>query len=396
MDFGLEEAGFLVRLQVEKDRRCLETLAANSKGFRSRGRVVLGDDIRNLSPGDVLRAGHLRHGEIALLAGGPPCQSFSYAGARRGLGDPRGLLVSHFVRMLKGLQPETFLFENVAGFADVPVITPRGIEPLATWFVKRCVQAGYVVSWGVLDAADYGAPQHRVRFVALGCKHGCVPSLPAPTHGPRGSGRYVPIRAALTNLDERSSGLGGFLFRPRMHEILAQVPVGGDWRDLPEGVKAAAMGQALEDRGGKTGFWRRMSWDRPSPTIVSRPDHRGTCLCHPRVLRPLTVRECARIQGFPDSWVFQGSIGARYRQVGDAVPVALGCALGKVLVAHLSREQWATIDGWPVNLVALGHGPSKRRLGVWGWASPKGTTRVYAPRPRRSHPPIRELAASWA
>jgi DNA (cytosine-5)-methyltransferase 1 len=281
LDLGIERAGFLIRVQVEKDRWCLKTLAANRTAFRSRKLVTIGTDIRRLSPLQILAAGGLRSGNVALLLGGPPCQSFSYAGLRSGLKDFRGLLVSEFIRMLEWIQPELFLFENVPGFADVPVAGRRRVEPLVNWFVRKCASAGYAVTWGVVDAADFGAPQHRERFVALGCRQGCPPSFPEPTHGPKGYRHYVTLRTALRGVDEHTCGLGGLAFSPWMQEILTHVPPGGDWRTLPEDVKVLAMGKALEDRGGKTGFWRRLSWDEPSPTVVRRPDHKGTCLCHP-------------------------------------------------------------------------------------------------------------------
>jgi DNA (cytosine-5)-methyltransferase 1 len=254
------------------------------------------------------------------------------------------------------------------------------------------VEAGYAVTWGVVDSADFGAPQHRERFVALGCRRGCPPSFPAPTHGSKGYRHPATLRAALRRLDEDACGLGGLTFSPRMLEVLDHVPPGADWRTLPDELKAVAMGKALEDRGGKTGFWRRLSWDEPSPSVLRRPDHKGTCLCHPGETRPLTVRECARLQGFPDWWQFQGSIRTRYRQVGDAVPVKLAVALGARLMEHLGAHRRAAPYTPSLARTTLRYGLQRRPVGLWGWISHNESVCFFEPRLRRSRPASSQLA----
>jgi DNA (cytosine-5)-methyltransferase 1 len=290
--------------------------------------------------------------------------------------------VSEFVRMLDSIQPEAFLFENVPGFADVPVTGNGGSRPLLHWFVEKCAQAGYAVTWGLVDAADFGTPQHRERLVVMGCRRGCPPSLPEPTHGPRGYRHYVTLRAALRGVDEARYGLGSSEFSEAMKEVLSYVPEGGNWRDLPDWLQAVAMGKALKDRGGKTGFWRRLSWDEPSPTVVERPDQRATCLCHPDETRPLTVRECARLQGFPDWWRVEGPVYARYRQVGDAVPVPLAEALGRALLRHLTAPGEGSRVSPSLALNAVRPGARRRPVGLWGWVAKGVPTYLYRPRVR--------------
>ncbi len=380
LDLGVERAGFLVRVQVEKDPWCVQTLRANRGAFRSRRLALLAEDVRHVSAARLLAAGGLRRGEPALLFGGPPCQTFSYGGGRQGLRDGRGLVVLEFVRLLSGVQPELFLFENVPGFADTPVTSQGRTETLLEWFVRKCAELGYAVTWGVVDAADYGAPQHRERFVVLGCRRGCPPSLPQPTHGPKGYRDHVTLRSALCGLDGKTYDAGALEFSERMREVLKYVPPGGDWRSLPEPLKVQAMGAALRAGGGKTGFWRRLSWDEPSATVVSRPDHRATCLCHPDETRPLTVREAARIQGFPDWWRFEGPVRARYRQVGDAVPVPLARALATSLARHLRAHEGPDGHTPSLALVALRHGLQRRPVGLWGWSS--GAKAVWLHKPR--------------
>ena len=111
------------------------------------------------------------------------------------------------------------------------------------------------------------------------------------------------------------------------------IPPGGHWRDLPKDMQRDALGNAsFEAGGGKTGFYRRLAWDRPAPTITGRANRKGSALCHPEVVRPLSVRECARLQGFPDDWQFTGAMNRQYMQVGNAVPVHLGIAIGRTLL----------------------------------------------------------------
>jgi DNA (cytosine-5)-methyltransferase 1 len=120
----------------------------------------------------------------------------------------------------------------------------------------------------------------------------------------------------------------------------AIVPAGGNWRQLPSGLQEEALGAAaFAAGGGKTGFFRRLSWDSPSPTITGRANRKASAVCHPEALRPLSVRESARLQGFPDNWAFVGSMSSQYMQVGNAVPVNLGIAVAKAVLRHEESRQ---------------------------------------------------------
>ena len=111
------------------------------------------------------------------------------------------------------------------------------------------------------------------------------------------------------------------------------VPEGGNWRDLPPDIIPIAMGGAYQSGGGKVGFYRRLSYEQPAPTVVTSPVQKATMMCHPRQTRPLSVREYARIQQFPDSWIFTGTTAAKYRQIGNAVPVGLAEAIGRAVLS---------------------------------------------------------------
>jgi DNA (cytosine-5)-methyltransferase 1 len=126
---------------------------------------------------------------------------------------------------------------------------------------------------------------------------------------------------------------------PKWGKYLKHIPAGGCWVDLPENLKKEAMGRAANSddpkrkgkQGGRTGFFRRLSWDKPSPTLVTSPSQMGTCLCHPDEDRPLTVKEYAKLQGFPAGWKFIGSTSQKYRMIGEAVPVPLAKVIAKTV-----------------------------------------------------------------
>jgi DNA (cytosine-5)-methyltransferase 1 len=122
-------------------------------------------------------------------------------------------------------------------------------------------------------------------------------------------------------------------------KYLRLLKAGQNWRYLPDDLKQEAMGGAYNSGGGKVGFYRRLSWDKPSPTVTTSPHQKATDMCHPEQLRPLSVRECARIQTFPDDWIFYGSTASKYRQIGNAVPVLLGKAIGEHIHKLLKGEE---------------------------------------------------------
>jgi DNA (cytosine-5)-methyltransferase 1 len=380
-----------VRVQVEKNQWCHQTLWANRRFFKSKRLTQLQADVRDVDARHIFEAGGLRPGDIALLAAGPPCQSFSHAGLRGGLEDPRGSLVAEFLRLLRSLKPDGFIFENVAGFADLR-IGPHGSRYLLGWFLQQCMRAGYALTWGVVDAADYGVPQHRVRFLTLGCKRGCAPTFPNPSAGPRVGVDYLNLRDALSHLSQEDTWADGSeRFSEMKARIMCLVPPGGDWRDLPEDAMVEAMGGALESRGGKTGWWRRLAWDEPAPTIVGRPTHRATCLCHPGETRPLTVREAATLQAFPAEWSFQGPLAPKYRQVGDAVPPRLASAMAEAMIRHQAGAAHSTITGAPL---AAWPRPSnvsgRRKLGIWGWSHGSSVV-LHGPEPETYESPRPEI-----
>jgi DNA (cytosine-5)-methyltransferase 1 len=357
LDLGLEEAGLAPTLAVEIDRTFCATIRANRPDLD-----LIEGDVSRLT-GDALRARRRFHGEVFLMAGGPPCQPFSSGGKRAALNDPRGNLIYEYFRLISEVRPRYFVLENVANLTTAALRhRPIAERPGKHWSLKRYAGAlnrdeggaraldedemsgsalrqivgdatalGYHISFGVVDAADYGAPQHRLRFVMLGSRDHPPAALPPPTHGTAAQ-PYRTVRDAIAAF-EADPGPHSAYTEP-VRRVFAMVPEGGNWRSLPPTVAKAAMGKSYEAGGGKTGFFRRLGWDRPAPTITGRANRKGSAMCHPSDVRPISVREAAALQGFPSDWHFVGAMNAQYMQIGNAVPVSLGLAIGKAILKH--------------------------------------------------------------
>ena len=198
--------------------------------------------------------------------------------------------------------------------------------------MQMLTETGYKISYKLVNAADYGAPQVRRRLIFIGLRDG-VPELPEPTHSYKPQLRIDgPSVAPWTTFWEATADLQGkemdySKFSEKISTYMKNIPPGGYWRQLPEDMVLEAMGGAHESKGGKMGYYRRLSWDCPSPTVVTTPSQKGTLLCHPEELRPITVEEYKRIQGFPDDWKIPGSTIIKYQSIGNAVPVYLSHAI---------------------------------------------------------------------
>lgn len=325
---------------VEANRAAQATIRRNAGSS-----VALFGDVCTLSAADIVSATGVAPGGFFLVSGGPPCQPFSTAGHRHSLADPRGSLFIEYVRLVRELQPRFFVMENVRGLLSAAIrhrpLRERGsgFPPLSPEELRGSAFAvvleelgglGYRLDSGLLNAAAYGVPQKRERLVIIGSRDGEAVSLPAPTHG-EGLLPFVTVREAWAGLDDPRPEFPPY--PPLRARYLALVPPGGNWRDLPPEMQQAAMGGAYTSGGGKVGFYRRLSWERPAPTVTTSPAQKATEMCHPEALRPISVREAARLQQFPDDWFFAGGLADRYRQIGNAVPVGLGRAVGRALMA---------------------------------------------------------------
>ena len=383
LDLGLEEAGFRTAVAVESNPDATATIRSN------RPRIpVIEQPISQVTTAEILETAGLEAGKVTLVAGGPACQSFSTAGKREALGSASGSLIYEFVRVVKEARPEFFLMENVRGLLSSAVLHRplnrrgpghpplRDEEELGSAFRKvtgLLGELGYYVVFDVLNAADFGVAQTRQRLVLIGSRDGRPVTMPTPSHGEDGRGNRPGWRTLREALAGVQGGEGECVqFVPSRRRYLAHVPLGGNWRDLPEEMRAEALGGAHRSWGGRTGFLRRLSWDRPCPTLNADPDHKATALCHPDKLRPLSVLEYARVQGFPDGWVVVGTVKSKYRQLGNAVPVELGRALGTAVV----RARYGRRRSGPLGEVEC------HDLGLLDRLSARLRTRLNPPRMR--------------
>jgi DNA (cytosine-5)-methyltransferase 1 len=315
---GLLDAGVAVRTGIDNNSPSIETFDLN---HRQRGARGLRKDVRQLTGADLR---DIAGGTIHLLAGGPPCQPFSVAGKRRGLEDVRGDLIFEFVRLLKASQADSFLFENVPNLATVE--DGKILAALKESFNE----VGYTANSAVLYAADYGVPQMRKRLFILGTRGATIPMPPAPTHEGNNFAMklkpYVTVSEALDDLPDVDS--------PAAETVPNHEPTFHSERML------AAFAQLEPGKRDRKSRHDRLHPDRLGYTLRAgtgnfsplRPVHHK----HNRVL---TVRECARLQSFSDTFIWPDTMARlqQYRQVGNAVPP---------LLAQVVAEHLAAVLGW--------------------------------------------------
>lgn len=299
---GMHNAGLNTIFATDWDKDCITTIQQNELGW-------------NASQGDIaaLDLGHLA-GEVDVLTGGFPCQAFSYAGNRLGFGDTRGTLFFEYSRLVRQLRPKLILAENVKG-----LLNHDDGRTLKTMLAELRA-LGYNVAYRVLRSQFLDVPQKRERLIIIGLRS----DLGNKLYFPREKPFVTTLRSALHKVPKSD----GASYPAEKARVMALVPEGGNWRDLPTAEQKKYMKGSYSLGGGKTGLARRLAFDEPSLTLTTAPAQNQTERCHPAETRPLTVREYARIQTFPDSWFFAGSVASQYRQIGNAVPVNLAFHIG--------------------------------------------------------------------
>lgn len=316
---GMEEAGLKCVALNEIDKWACQTLRKNRPNW-------------NILEGDIRQYEFLEYqNKVDVVTGGFPCQAFSYAGKKLGLNDARGTLFYEFARVVNEIKPPICIGENVRG-----LLSHENGKTLQG-MISILDEIGYnVAPIQILKAVNFKVPQKRERLILVGIRKDINLEFEYPkpykkTYNLSDALKYGNLYNCDVPLSEGSK------YPKSKKDVLDLVPQKGYWRDLPIDIQKEFMGQSFYLSGGKTGMARRIGWDEPCLTLTCSPAQKQTERCHPDETRPFTVREYARIQTFPDSWKFEGSISQQYKQIGNAVPVNLGREVGYSIVKFLNQ-----------------------------------------------------------
>jgi DNA (cytosine-5)-methyltransferase 1 len=367
LDLGLHRAGLKCLWANDFDQPSCRTLESE-KGRLGGSFEIDPNDITKIKPKEIMSSLGLKIGELDLLAGGPPCQAFSTAGRRRAFNDQRGDVAKRYFNFLSTFRPKFAIMENVRGIMSVASAhTPiadrvRGEEltgdkkpgSVIEYIKVQFSKLGYRPDIRLYDAVYYGVPQTRQRVFIVAFDPEQF-SWEPPQHSheyqfPKGRSPdrnvfmgEVPDGRKL----KRANTLGSAIRRlsdpdkecpeyPRDRaKYFDKLERGQNWTALSPKDQKKALGGAYDSTGGRVGFYRRLDYSRPSPTILTSVIQKATGMCHPEELRPLTVRECAAVQQFPKDWKFSGSMNQKYKQIGNAVPVGLAEVFGRSILRSL-------------------------------------------------------------
>ncbi len=326
LSIGLERAGFQLAAATDWDHWSCETLRANHPGI-----PVKEGDIVNINLKEFEKEIGTR--EIDLIVGGPPCQGFSQLGKQEAT-DPRNQLWRQYLRFVEHFRPKIFVMENVP-----QLLTSGEYEQI----LEKATKLGYVVKAEVLHAVDYGVPQKRKRAIIIGSRIG-TPEHPEPTHiDPakmnlltQNRKSWRTVREVIADLSPKPDGKNWHVGRnptPMSLQRYKSIPAGGNRFNLPMELTPNCW---KRKKTGSTDVFGRLWWDKPSITIRTeffKPE-KGRYL-HPKENRPITIREAARIQTFPDTYIIKGSNVQAAKQVGNAVPAELAHQIGLKLIELL-------------------------------------------------------------
>jgi DNA (cytosine-5)-methyltransferase 1 len=364
---GFRQAGFHVLAGNDFDQSAGRTYERTHKEAK-----FLPGPIQNIGAADLLRAAGLKPGELDVLIGGPPCQAYSIYNHQRGLHDDRANLFREYLRIVEGIQPKWVVVENVTGILSIANGTI--VDTIKAEFRRL----GYRVEHATLKAEDYGVPQERRRVFFIGTRTDAPIVFPEKTHGPSLK-PYTSIWDAIGDLPSVENGEDPGLIRyesspsgwfqqyargnavwvenhtaPKLGQInlerIKHIPQGGSWRDIPFELLPAGMQRAK--RSDHTKRYGRMKPDGLSCTVLTKCDIHWGAYIHPNQERAITVREAARIQSFPDWFVFEGSKTDQYVQVGNAVPPLLGRRVAEALLTAFDEPGTLNADKASRSMVA--------------------------------------------
>ena len=303
------------------DNTCCKTLELNFPTSE-----IINEDINKLDFTEE------KYQNLPFVFIGSPCQAFSYAGKREGMKDPRGMVLFRFIEFLEKAKPKTFLIENVTGLVHHD--DGNTLDSL----IRDMEELNYYVKYEILNASYYNVPQKRERVFIFGSQ------LDNDFDYPEHSGTPMILRNVLDNIVDNDITVKYSDIKIQMYKL---IPPGGCWKDLPVKLQKKYLGNEYNSGGGKTGILHRLSWDKPALTLLTTPSQKRTERCHPDEIRPLTVKEYARIQTFPDDYKLYGSSNQQYKQIGNAVPVNLAKAIAKQVNEYLTERKCIIDD--PLN-----------------------------------------------
>lgn len=352
LDIGMELAGFDTVSAVEIHPAYFNTLITNqSRNIPgAKGRTLLQNtkifnaDIRDIR-GEQLMCGE---NDIDCLVGGPPCQSFSSAGKQLSIFDERGSLIFEYLRILSEIRPKTFLFENVRG-----LITARGNKnmpgEILSQLLQRFKHLGYSCNVALLNSADYGACQRRVRCFIIGSKNGISPDFPQPTHTDTKKANIfnndLPAWLTLGDfLKEHADDNPDNWVRPTasLHSTLVNLPDGS-------GIKSPGRAEITRPNGHWGYRQGTFIADKTKPArTVTGSSSQDWIRLEDGSLRRLTFNEVKKLQGFPDAWEFCGSKANKFQQVGNAVPIVFGKAIGQQIAQFLEGRHEIVANDQPL------------------------------------------------
>ena len=338
LDIGMKNGGIDALLACEFNKACRMTIAKNKP------EIGLIGDITDFTAEEILKMAKIPEGrKVDVIFGGPPCQAFSTAGNRKAFDDERGNVFLKYLSIISEIKPTYVVIENVRGLLSTPFKYKDIEEPIKGGammiILDKLKEIGYTVSFNLYNAAYFGAPQIRERVVIIGKLGGGKVSYLQPTHNEEGTDRLKAWRTLRDAFDDNLPMNVEHHFiefpekRLKYYRILKE---GQYWKDLPLDLQKEALGKSFYLGGGKTGFLRRLSYSRPSPTLVTNPTMPATDLAHPTEDRPLSVEEYKSIQEFPESWKVCGGILDQYKQIGNAVPVKLGEAIAQTIIDDMN------------------------------------------------------------
>lgn len=342
---GFRQAGIELALAVDSCPNAIRTFQENYPDVSVINKPIETVDIQHI------KAFYSKESEVKLFCGCAPCQPFTKqkTNTRKcATEDSRRGLLAHFSTIIHDCLPELVFVENVPGLQKVSV---KNGGPFSS-FIEQLKEDEYFIDYGVIAAQDYGAPQVRRRFVLVASRMGAI-SLPIPTHGPHRAEPYVTVQDAIVDYpsveqgtehpdklkypNHRAAGLSVLNL-----ERIRHTGTNGrrDWPEslLPKCYTKKTNGKRYK---GHSDCYTRLAWDKPAPGLTTRCiSYSNGRFGHPEQDRAITVREAAKLQGFPDWFVFTGSLNAMARQIGNAVPLQVAKSFGRHFIMHVKSMEY--------------------------------------------------------